>query len=191
MEQPAELCLGFVGVRSFQITTRQWRDFNKEALDSGTILVVPRWSAEKLSSKQNGWIEDWVKQGGRLILDGPCALSEAIGVRTERRNIKVQKMQDKHFNSEANPTQECTWNPPAEVARFVVAGQISVDAIDEESEMPLVVLAQYGQGRFLYMGARLDPTSQLGYTRVPYFVHYVRDGFGLRLPLQRPQLELI
>jgi len=174
----------------FHVMTRQWRDFSKEALDSGTILVVPRWSAAKLSSKQNGWIEDWVKRGGRLILDGPCALSEAIGVRTEHRNIKVQTVQDKHFNSEASPTQKCIWNPSAEVARFVVGGVISVDAIDEESEMPLVVLAQHGQGRFLYMGAQLDPTSPLGYTRLPYFVHYVRDGFGVRLPLQRAQVEL-
>ena len=174
----------------FRVTTRNWRDFSKEALDSGTILVVPRWSAGKISAKQSGWIEEWVRGGGRLVLDGPCNLSQAIGVRTERRTLKVRTVQDEHFNSKANPTQECTWNPPADVARFKVAGQISVYATDEDSEMPVAVLAQHGQGRFLYMGARLDQTTQLGYTRYPYFVHYVRDGFGVRLPLQRAQLEL-
>jgi uncharacterized protein YdaL len=175
---------------SFRVTTIKWRDFSREALDSSTILVVPRWSAGKLNSKQVSGITEWLKQGGRLVIDGPGALSQALGVRTERRTLKVRTVQDKHFNSEANPSQQCIWNPPADVARFVVPRQIAVDAIDEDSEMPVVVLAQYGQGRYLYMGARLDPTSRLGYTRLPYFVHYVRDGFGLRLPLQRPQLEL-
>jgi uncharacterized protein YdaL len=174
----------------FRTTKKNWRDFNKAALDINTILVVPRWPAGKISSKQIGWIEEWVHGGGRLILDGPGSLSQAVGVRSEKRILRIKQMQDEHFNSRDNPTEECTWNPPAEVTRFSVSGPISVYARDKDSEMPLAILAQYGQGRFIYLGERLDPSTPLGYTRYPYFVHYVRDGFGVRLPLQRAQIEL-
>ena len=40
------------------------------------------------------------------------------------------------------------------------------------------------------VGASLDPVTTLGYARFPYFIHYVLKGFGLKLPLQRGQLEL-
>jgi hypothetical protein len=135
-----------------------------------------------------------VRGGGRVVLDGPGPLSEALGIRSEKRDIKVNDVVDlqygyddpNHFIKKA----DYKWNPAADVTRFRVERPISTYAQDKDSELPVAVLGQFGQGRFIYLGSRLDPVTQYGYTRYPYFVHYLRDGFDIRLPVQQPQLEL-
>jgi uncharacterized protein YdaL len=182
--------LGAFETFGFRAEVRAYQDFSREALDPGVILVVPRWAQGKLSSRQVGYIVDFVKGGGRIVLDGPGPLGLALGVQTEKRTIRVKTVEDLHYGNDHFQTRECTWNPPADVARFQIKNPISTLAQDKDSELPMAVLAGYGQGRFLYLAARFDPTTELGYTRYPYFVHYIRDGFDARLPLQRPQLEL-
>lgn len=178
----------------FRVDTRKWQEFTTSGLDPATILIVPRPAAARLSSKQIDSIRAFVRNGGRLVLDGPGALSEAVGVRAEKRMLRVTRVQDLHYGIEDGRnqyrTKQYSWNPPADVARATIPGQISVYARDKDSEMPLAVLAQVGQGRLLYLGARLDEVTELGYTRYPYFAHYVRDGFDVVLPLMRPQVEL-
>jgi hypothetical protein len=176
----------------FVLKTLDYRDLSQGALESSTILIAPRWAEQKLSRKQVDAISDFVRQGGRIVLDGPGALAEALGVRTEKRSIRVRQVVDLHYgyNDDFHRTGEYTWNPSAEITRFVVQRPIFIYARDKESELPVAVLGKYGQGLFLYLGARLDPITELGYTRYPYFVHYVRDGFNIRLPLHRPELEL-
>jgi uncharacterized protein YdaL len=176
----------------FRVRTRKISDFTSDSLDTGTILVAPNWSATRLSEKQARGIEAFVRRGGRIVLEGPSALSQALGVRAEKRSLRVKRVEDTHYGiwNDTHHTREYSWNPPADVVRVAVSGQISVYARDKESEIPLAVLAQFGQGRLLYLGARLDIATELGYSRFPYFVHYVRDGFDVALPLQRPQLEM-
>jgi uncharacterized protein YdaL len=176
----------------FRVSTRKWQEFTGESIGPATILIAPRWAAARLSPKQVSWIQEFVRGGGRAVLDGPSALSQALGVRTEKRTLRVKTVQDMRYGAQDNNhrTREYIWNPPADVARSTIPGQISVFARDKESELPLAILSQFGQGRMLYLGARLDATTELGYTRFPYFVHYVRDGFDIVLPLSRPQVEL-
>jgi uncharacterized protein YdaL len=178
----------------FRVETRMWQEFTTGSLGPATILVVPRAAAARFGQKQVDSIRAFVRGGGRLVLDGPGPLSEAVGVRAEKRTLRVRRVLDSHYGIEdarnQYRTREYTWNPAADVARSTVQGQISVYARDKDSEIPLAVLAQVGQGRLLYLGARLDEVTELGYTRFPYFVHYVRDGFDVALPLMRPQVEL-
>jgi uncharacterized protein YdaL len=179
----------------FHVSTRRWQDLGAVSLGSpATVLIVPRAAAARLSQKQVDWTRDLVRGGGRVVLDGPGALSEALGVRAEKRTLRVKRVVDSHYGIEdarnQYRTREYVWNPPADVARSTFQGQLSVYARDKDSEIPLAVVAQVGQGRLLYLGARLDEVSELGYTRFPYFAHYVRDGFDVALPLMRPQVEL-
>lgn len=168
----------------FQVSTLKWKNYSRSSASAEAILVVPFAVATKLSAKQNQWIVEFVHSGGCVVLDGPSALSESLGIKTEKRSLRVRQVKD-HYGSE-----ELTWNPPANVVRFSSRNPIEVYAEDKESELPLVVLTQCEQGRLLYMGARLDPVTTFGYARFPYFVHYVLKGFSLNLPLQQGQLEL-
>jgi uncharacterized protein YdaL len=168
----------------FKVSTANWKNFSKGSVPGGTILVVPIAVAMKLSPKQNQSIVEFVRDGGCLVLDGPSHLSELLGIRTENRALRVSQARDLLYS-----VQQLTWNPPASVVRFSTRNPIAVWAEDKDSELPLVVLSQQGQGRLLYLGASLDPITPLGYTRFPYFIHYVLKGFGLRMPLQQGQLE--
>ncbi len=174
----------------FQVSTRNWKAVNSGSIDSDTILIVPHGVAVKLSPDQVSWIAGFVRDGGRLIVDGHSALSQEVGLRPEKRKLLVSNLEDVHYGNQVFKTQIATWNPPVDVTRFKAANPLTVYAQDQESELPLAITASFGRGRVLYLAARLDPVTQLGYTRYPYFVHYVLEGFNLKLPVDRAQVEL-
>jgi len=169
----------------FRARTADWKTFGGDSLTDGTILVVPQAVAAKLPNTSVETITAFVRKGGRLILDGPSALSQSMGVQKQKRTIKVRSVEEMLYDN-----QDITWNPAAAVPRFTIPKMLAVYARDAESELPLAVLGGYHEGRFLYLGARFDPVSKLGFTRYPYLVHYLQEGFKINLPVQRKQLEL-
>jgi uncharacterized protein YdaL len=169
----------------FRVSTLSWKNYSKGSAHTGVILVIPAATATKLSAKQAQWVEEFVHDGGCIVIDGPSRVSKLLGVRAETRSLRVREARDLLYGS-----QQLIWNPPASVPRFSIRNPIAVYAKDKESELPLAVLTQHGQGRLLYLGTNLDPITTFGYTRFPYFIHYVLKGFGLKLPLQQGQLEL-
>ncbi len=173
----------------FLVSRINWKEYGSPP-DRETVVIVPGAVATRLAPAQAQSIQQFVRDGGRLVLDGPSALSESLGIRSEKRAIKVHSVLDMLYSNKDNGSRRAVWNPPAEVTRFNVRNPLAIYAMDEVSELPLAVINGYEQGRLLYLGARLDPTTPLGYTRYPYFAHYVLKGFGLRLPVQRAQLEL-
>jgi len=181
--------LSSFGIRTL---TRSWKDFSRGGLDSESILVVPRSAGSRLTPAQVTSIDSFVRDGGRLVLEGPNPLSELLGIQAEKRSLKVQTVEDRLYGNKEKQydAKDSIWNPAPEVPRFTVHNRIAVYAQDLASELPMAVLLRAGRGRVLYMAARLDPVTPLGYTRYPYFVHYVLEGFNLRLPVQRGQVEL-
>jgi uncharacterized protein YdaL len=181
--------LSSFGIRA---SARNWKDFSRGGLDSESILIVPRGVGAKLSSAQATSIDSFVREGGRLVLEGPNPLSELLGIQSEKRSLKVRTVDDLQYGNKTTQydAKESTWNPVPEVPRFTVRNKIMVYAQDQVSELPMAVLLRAGRGRVLYLAARLDPITPLGYTRYPYFVHYVIEGFSLKLPVQRGQVEL-
>jgi uncharacterized protein YdaL len=173
----------------FIVSSVQWQDFSLNSVQPDEVLIVPSAVAVKLPMKQIQQIQEFVRKGGRLVLDGPSPLCEGLGIRFDRRPLKVQKVDDTLFNSPGSPSGRAQWNPPAEVRRYSAPNSIQTFAKDAESEIPVAKIIACEKGRLLYLSTRLDPNTPLGYTRFPYFVHYVMKGFNLRLPLQRDQIE--
>lgn len=179
--------LSAFGIRVF---TRNWKDFSRGGLDSDTILVVPRSVGAKLTRSQVSLIDGFVRDGGRLVIEGPNPLCEALGIRPEKRSLRVHEVEDLLYGNSDYHARDATWEPAPEVPRFTPRNKIATYAQDKESELALAVLMRAGRGRLLYMAARLDPITALGYSRYPYFVHYVIEGFDLKIPVQRGQVEL-
>jgi uncharacterized protein YdaL len=179
-----------LSVYGFRVTKQAWTGargtaFAGSQLDPDAILVVPHAAALKLRPAEVESIAEFTAAGGRLVLDGPSPLSQAVGVVRERRSLKVGSVNEMLFG-----TQQVTWSPRVDVPRFRLPNPIAIYARDQESEMPLAVLGRYHHGRVLYLGTALDPNTKLGYSRYPYFVHYVSAGFNITLPLLSPRLEL-
>jgi uncharacterized protein YdaL len=175
----------------FRVSTTNRKVFGSSDLETDTILVVPRGAALRLSAKQIDGIQGFVRGGGNLVLDTSSPLSQSLGIKyAEKRVLKISEIEDMLYSNQTFHTQDASWNPPVELPHFTVSGVLSVYARDKISEMPVALLAGYGKGRFLYLHARLDALTPLGYTHFPYFAHYMRSGFNIRLPLQRSQLEL-
>jgi uncharacterized protein YdaL len=174
-----------LGVYGFDVKRQPWKASLGSVLDPETILVVPHAVAMKLGSSQVDTIVEFVGGGGNLVVDGPSPLTEKLGVKAAGRNLKVHSVNEMLFG-----TQRLTWAPGVDVPRFTLPNPIAVYARDRDSEIPLVVLGRHQRGRFLYLGARFDPNTKMGYSRFPYLVHYVREGFSITMPLQSPQLEL-
>ena len=97
----------------FQVSTLNWKNFKKASISPGTIVTVPHAIAEKLSTKQNDWLVEFVREGGFLVLDGPCDLGKRLGIRTENRSLRVHQVRDMLYGSQPH-----TWNPAANVVRF-------------------------------------------------------------------------
>jgi uncharacterized protein YdaL len=180
----------------FRVSNLNYKNYSSSSASPGTVLAIPLAVASKLSAKQNQLIADYVQSGGSVIIDGPSPLSELLGVRSEKRSLRVRQVVSeatwlgKQRPDSVKRRQQLTWNPPANVFRFSTRNPVAVFAEDKDSEMPVAVLAQHGQGRFLYLGARLDPVTGLGYTRFPYLIHWAMEGFDLKLPLKQGQLEM-
>jgi uncharacterized protein YdaL len=166
----------------FRVSTINWKNYSKSSAPTETILVVPYAVTDKLSEKQNQGIVEFVRSGGNLVLDGDCRLGELLGIQREKRKARVSSVIDGE--------QQLEWKPPENVFRFSVRNPIAHYAKDKETEIPLSVLIQYGEGRLLYLAAQFDPVTTMGYARFPWFIHHVLKGFGLRLPLQQSRIEL-
>jgi uncharacterized protein YdaL len=174
-----------LSVYGFSVSRSTPQTLNAGALPLGTILVVPRAIALKLPPAKVRSVRDFVGRGGRLVLEGESPLAQSLGIRSEGRSLKVRTVDELVYGTEA-----MVWNPAADVTRFSLPNAAAVYARDQVSELPVATLGVLERGRFLYLGARLDPQSRLGYARYPYFVHYLRDAFQVNLPAQRGQLEL-
>ncbi len=175
-----------LSVYGIHTTAQDGKTFDVERLPDDTILAVPYGVAVKLSAEKVKQIQSFVKKGGRLVLDGPASLlTQSLGIRHQRRAIRMRTIDEMMYG-----TEKITWNPPAKVLRFTVPKTLTVYARDEESELPVALLGGLQDGRFLYLSARLDPVTKLGYTRYPELIHYLTEGFRLDLPVQRRQVEL-
>lgn len=175
-----------LSVYGIHTSAQDWKTFEADRLPEDTILVAPYGVAVKLPTDKVTQIQTFVKRGGRLVLDGPASLlSRSMGIRHQRRAIQMRTIDEMMYG-----TEKITWNPPARVERFTLPKTLAVYARDEESELPVAMLGGVQDGRFLYLSARLDPITKLGYTRYPELIHYMREAFKLDLPVQRRQVEL-
>jgi len=170
----------------FVVKKEDAKDFSPGSIETGSVLVAPAAVAAKLTDKQVSGIDAFVHGGGRLVTEGQSKLAAALGIKPQgSRPHLVRNLGEMLYGSET-----MVWNPPAEILRFSMPEPLTTYVIDQVSELPVALLFGIGDGRLLYLAAPLDPTSTLGYTRYPYFVHYVLQGFGLKLPLKRGQLEV-
>ncbi len=157
-------------------------DFN---LDGYNLLIVPYSAVELLRDKDFLPIETFLRNGGALITDAKNDLAIELGVKFSESLLRIDRIRDKSY-----PEELISWSQPENISKFDVDVSDEVLCIDDKTDAPVAIARKYGDGRFIFLGARFDPLSDLGYSRFPYLLEHVRKTFGLHPLVRRENLQV-
>lgn len=156
-----------------------------KSFDKYNLVVVPYSAVEHMSDDEINDLSEWVQDGGLCITDGKTEFSKELGITYANTAISVSHVSDRLF-----PDETISWRIPESLEKFNLAPDDRIYAVDGETEAPVVIGRQFGDGKFLYFGCRFDPLSDAGYSRFPYLVQYVNRFMDLSPILKRDALEL-
>jgi uncharacterized protein YdaL len=151
-----------------------WED-SISALDAYNLLIIPYHTVERLSNHDYDKIVEFVEEGGHVITDGKNGVAEEFGVKFAASSIKIERMRDRLY-----PEDALVLPAPEIMTRFEVEAQDEVFCVDERTEAAVVISRNYGNGGFLFLGIRFDPSTNGGYSRFPYLIEYVGRFARLR-----------
>ncbi|HBD08497.1 MAG TPA: hypothetical protein DCZ69_09565, partial [Syntrophobacteraceae bacterium] len=157
---------------------------NPPSLSGYNLVVVPYSSVERLGDTELSRIVEWVRAGGKCITDGRSEFSKELEIQYRDSAISVNRLRDRLYVEES-----IGWRTPEACYRFEVEEQDQVFAVDQETEAPVVIGRQFGEGKFIYFGVRFDPESDGGFSRFPYAIEYVGRYLGLTPVVRREALE--
>lgn len=60
----------------------------------------------------------------------------------------------------------------------------------QDSEEPVVVGGEYGEGKYLFFATLFDPNTEYGYGRYPYFIDLLQRQFNLVPTIRRNNVEI-
>ncbi|HVN30515.1 MAG TPA: DUF2334 domain-containing protein [Thermoanaerobaculaceae bacterium] len=154
-------------------------------LKAHNLVLAPYNITEGLNAAQVETLKDFVSRGGGLVTDFRNDLATAFGVRFLNSTVLIERIRDRLF-----PDEPLHWNSGEVMNKFETLDGDDILAVDEVTEIPVVVGRRYGRGGFILFGTRFDPASTGGFSRFPYLAHYVEKFFGLVPLLRREQLEM-
>ena len=149
------------------------------------LVIVPFPFVDSLSLEDFGTLTRFVEGGGSLITDAPNSLIENFGVTFSRTRIRVSRIRDRLF-----PDERIHWQNFELLNKFDAADVDQVFCIDEATEAPLVIGKRWNKGKVLFFGTRFDPHTQIGTSRYPFLLEYVRSYFRLGPIVRRENLEV-
>jgi len=152
--------------------------------DTRTVLAIPEAAGKRLSKAQQDAVLDYLSRGGLVLADGRQEWLSRLGYAWTGRTATVGDVTDVLF-----PEMLLRWQPEAPVERFRPPEGTQTLMVDVLTKQPLASAGARGAGRYVHLGATLDPHSPLGTSRYPYLFEYLTEGFRLARPLSSPRLE--
>jgi len=178
--------LSFVSAfHSLNIPVDSLTDDSISVLDAYNLIIIPYHTVERLSNHDYDKIVEFAEEGGHVITDGKNGVAEEFGVKFAASSIKIERMRDRLY-----PEDALVLPAPEIMTRFEVEAQDEVFCVDERTEAAVVISRNYGNGGFLFLGIRFDPSTSGGYSRFPYLLEYVERFARLRPVLRRENLEV-
>ncbi|MDT8322700.1 MAG: DUF2334 domain-containing protein [Bacteroidota bacterium] len=149
------------------------------------LLIVPYAAVENLENPQFSELVEWIRGGGFAVTDGHNEFSLELGIEYTGSSVRLTGLRERLY-----PEDAVQWHVPSPFRKFEVEGDDVVYAADPETEAPVVIGRAFGKGRFLYLGTRFDPHSDMGYSRYPFFLQYLASDMELHPLLRRDALEM-
>ncbi len=149
------------------------------------LLIVPYATAQKLTEQQNLFILHAIQSGLNLILEKNSSLSENIGIRPLEKIVEVEHVFDEYF-----PQVGISWKQPDSLREFDIDIEYVSYYSEKDTELPIVVGGEYGEGKYLYFATFFDPYTEGGYGRFPYFIDLLNRQFNLVPTIRRNEVEV-
>jgi uncharacterized protein YdaL len=149
------------------------------------LLIVPYAFVDSLQEAEFDLITQFVEDGGALITDSKNDLAENFGIRFSKTLLKVSRIRDRLF-----PDERIRWRTFELATKFDADDVDKVFCIDEATEAPLVIGKEWGKGKLIYFMTRFDPMTQIGTSRYPFLLEYIRSYFHLGPIIRRDNLEV-
>ncbi|MFC1682793.1 DUF2334 domain-containing protein [Candidatus Zixiibacteriota bacterium] len=173
--------LGCVGV---DVDTLEVSEF-LEVPDHVNLMIIPQAAAVALSQQQNLFLIHALQAGLNMIFEKNSALTENIGIYSLEREVVVRNVVDEYY-----PQVGITWVQPDSLRQFDIDLEYVSYYSDKDSQLPIVVGGEYGQGKYLYFGTLFDPHTDGGYGRFPYFIDLLKRQFSLVPTIRRNSVEV-
>lgn len=170
-------------VFGFSPHTRAWKDVSSSEISGFDLLVIPHATAVRLDRSALNAVTGFAEKGGWVILDGKSLLAEKLGIRFEKREVDVAEVRELSM-----PAENIFWNPPVNLSPFTAREAVFL-CKDAWRDIPLAVILPFHRGKILFLGARFDPYSPYGYSRFPFFPHYLKNSLGIPFNVRRNNLE--
>ncbi|MCB2204047.1 polysaccharide deacetylase family protein [bacterium] len=149
------------------------------------LLAVPYAAVENLRNPQFSELVEWIRHGGRAVTDGHNEFSLELGMKYTGTSVRLTGLRERLY-----PEDDVLWNESTAFRKFEVESDDVIYAADPETEAPVVISRAFGEGRFLYLGTRLDPHTDMGVSRYPFLIQYVAKDMDLHPVFRRDALEV-
>jgi len=149
------------------------------------LIVIPYAAGRKLTEQQSLIILNAVSRGKNLILEKETDLSSRLGITSTSDFKQVNTVRDEYY-----PQVEIHWKDTGLYKNFEVPIEYVTYFTEVNTDDPLIIGGEYGEGKYLYIATLLDPTTSQGYGRYPYFLDLLQRQFDLWPLVQRNQTEI-
>jgi uncharacterized protein YdaL/uncharacterized lipoprotein YddW (UPF0748 family) len=149
------------------------------------LLIAPYAAARLLSEQQRLFLIRSLQSGLNVIFEKDTELSQNIGITPLERVIQVKDVIDEYF-----PQVGITWKESDSLKEFYVNIDYVSYYSDKDTELPIVIGGEYGEGKYLYFATYFDPVTGSGYGRFPYFIDLLKRQFNLGPTVRRDAVEI-
>ena len=156
-----------------------------EIPEESNLIVLPYSSALRLTEQQILFIIRALSQGMNLILEKESELSARIGITTESEEKEIQEVRDEYY-----PNVNIQWRKSGTYRSFDVPIEYVTYYSEKQSNDPVVIGGEYGEGKYLYFATLFDPNTAMGYGRYPYFLDIIQRQFELWPGIKRECAEI-
>ncbi|MGA2296872.1 MAG: DUF2334 domain-containing protein [FCB group bacterium] len=149
------------------------------------LLIVPIAAIDSLRQSDYDAIVKFVQTGGCLITDNKNYLADEFGFKFSTKNLNLSIIRDMYF-----PDEKINWKYSKNTEKLIINSDDEVFAQDAITDAPVVIGRKFTKGKIIFFSTLFDPYSQLGYSRFPYLLEYVKKYFNFKPIVKRDNLEV-
>jgi hypothetical protein len=155
-------------------------------LTADDIIVLPAATGKNLTDDCIQQIREAVNSGTGIFYEGRCALNGVFGLKLQQNLIEVNTIHDLLFSKTV-----LFW-PSAKAIQTLdtTSKSFTVIAVDDSTNLPLMVTGSLGKGRYVYFANLFDPATDKGYSRYPYLIELLNLEFGALTFAERSGVEM-